>query len=141
VQIDNTIIAGNRIGTSENNVYAAIAAGNVDGSSTTQKTITGVGNLVYQGTTPLNPSKSLIAFSNAPIVADPLLAALANNGGPTTMLPQTGSPAIDAANLNVCVSGATNSIDQRSLPRPSPMGGQCDIGAVEVQVAQSYASL
>jgi hypothetical protein len=83
VQIDNTIIAGNRIGTSENNVYAAIAAGNVDGSSTTQKTITGAGNLVYQGTTPLNPSKSLIAFSNAPIVADPLLAALADNGGPT----------------------------------------------------------
>jgi hypothetical protein len=55
------------------------------------------------------------------------------------MLPQSGSPAINSADFNVCIGSATNSIDQRSLPRPSPMGGQCDIGAVEVQVAQSYA--
>ncbi len=59
------------------------------------------------------------------IVGDPLLEPLADNGGPTlTMLPGTGSPAIDA--------GATSlTSDQRGLGRPSGLAP--DIGAVEVQ--------
>ncbi|WP_431777844.1 IPTL-CTERM sorting domain-containing protein [Ottowia caeni] len=59
---------------------------------------------------------------------DPMLGALANNGGTTmTMLPQTGSPAIDAV---ACI-GLTP--DQRLVARP--LGALCDIGAVEVRVA------
>jgi hypothetical protein len=59
--------------------------------------------------------------------ADPLLGALADNGGQTdTMALQAGSPAIDAA--VDCPPPAT---DQRGQPRPQ--GAGCDSGAFEVQ--------
>jgi hypothetical protein len=60
------------------------------------------------------------------VVANPLLAPLASNGGfaPTHLL-QAGSPAIDAGS---CVVGT----DQRGIPRPQ--GPACDLGAVEVVV-------
>ncbi len=62
--------------------------------------------------------------------ANPLLAPLANNGGPTrTHLPQAGSPALDA--LAASAAG-TLTTDQRGVARVS--GGRLDIGAVEVQV-------
>jgi hypothetical protein len=68
----------------------------------------------------------------------PNLGALAGNGGPTqTRLPLTGSPLIDAIPDPSCQTaplGTGITIDQRSLPRPSPPAGACDIGAVEVQV-------
>jgi Concanavalin A-like lectin/glucanases superfamily/SdrD B-like domain len=67
-------------------------------------------------------------------IAHPLnakLSPLANNGGPTqTLLPQTGSPAINAGSNALIPSGITT--DQRGLPRIS--GGTVDIGAVEVQL-------
>jgi uncharacterized repeat protein (TIGR01451 family) len=60
--------------------------------------------------------------------AKPKLGPLADNGGPTeTMLPESGSPAIDAGTNATC---ATH--DQRGGVRPAPGGGPCDIGAVEV---------
>jgi hypothetical protein len=63
------------------------------------------------------------------ITADPLLAALGNNGGETdTAALQSGSPAIDSAAADVCAP-----TDQRDLPRPQFAG--CDIGAFEVQPA------
>jgi CSLREA domain-containing protein len=56
---------------------------------------------------------------------DPLLAPLANNGGPTdTRALRQGSPAIDAGNAQVC--GTTGS-DQRR----APFVNNCDIGAFE----------
>jgi predicted outer membrane repeat protein len=70
---------------------------------------------------------------------NPALGALADNGGPTqTLLPQTGSPLIDAIANSACqtapvATGITT--DQRLLARPSPPGGACDIGAVEIQVS------
>jgi len=74
---------------------------------------------------------------------NPALGALANNGGPTqTLLPATGSPLIDSIPNGACqtpplASGITT--DQRSLSRPSPTGGACDIGAVEVQTSAPAA--
>jgi hypothetical protein len=68
--------------------------------------------------------------------ANPMLGALAANGGPTnTLLPQTGSPLIDAIPNAACQTGAASGIttDQRGFTRPEPVGGNCDIGAVEVQ--------
>jgi hypothetical protein len=68
---------------------------------------------------------------------DPQLGALAANGGPTqTMLPQTGSPLIDAIPNSACQTAPAAGItaDQRALPRPEQAGGKCDIGAVEVQL-------
>ncbi len=58
----------------------------------------------------------------APLVADPMLAALANNGGPTeTMLPAAGGPAPG-------IGMGCPAMDQRGMPRASP----CTAGAVEV---------
>jgi hypothetical protein len=59
------------------------------------------------------------------IGGDPLLGALADNGGPTlthALLP--GSPAIDAADDAFCPP-----TDQRGITRPQ--GNHCDIGAYE----------
>lgn len=70
---------------------------------------------------------------------DPLLGDLADNGGPTeTMLPQTGSPAIDAiapGTLTCPAAPASSSdlaTDQRGLDRPQ--GAGCDIGSVDTVV-------
>jgi hypothetical protein len=61
--------------------------------------------------------------------SNPLLGALANNGGPTdTMALGAGSPAIDTANP-ACPPPAT---DQRGITRPQ--GTRCDRGAFEVVV-------
>ena len=57
--------------------------------------------------------------------ANPQIAALANNGGPTDThaLPQ-GSPAINGVDASFCPLGST---DQRNAPAPDT----CDIGAYE----------
>jgi hypothetical protein len=60
---------------------------------------------------------------------DPLLGALADNGGPNqTELPATGSPLLDAIPPTACFVDA----DQRGITRPQGTG--CDTGAVEVEV-------
>jgi hypothetical protein len=57
------------------------------------------------------------------LFADPQLAALADNGGPTeTMALAAGSPAID-------VGTSCPDTDQRGMPRNGP----CDAGAFEYQ--------
>jgi hypothetical protein len=64
---------------------------------------------------------------------DPQLGALANNGGPTqTVLPNPGSPLIDAIPISSCQADGAAGIttDQRGVTRPQAAG--CDIGAVEV---------
>jgi hypothetical protein len=73
-----------------------------------------------------NTVNNLITSPESAILfADPLLGALADNGGPTqTRALNTGSPAIDAGN-----SGACPATDQRGVSRPQ--GGGCDIGAYE----------
>lgn len=67
--------------------------------------------------------------------ADPMLAALADNGdvgqsGQTMALP-AGSPAIDNVAAGLCAGVAT---DQRGYPRPSAAGAACDSGAYELFV-------
>ncbi len=67
--------------------------------------------------------------------ADPLLASLNDNGGPTfTHLPMAGSPAVDAFTGNGCVA-----LDQRGVVRPA--GAACDMGAVEIGASQSTPPL
>lgn len=65
---------------------------------------------------------------------DPLLAPLADNGGPTmthALLP--GSPAIDAGSMAYCLEK-----DQRGVDRPQDGNGDgtavCDIGAFELEL-------
>ncbi|HEX2911459.1 MAG TPA: choice-of-anchor Q domain-containing protein [Chloroflexia bacterium] len=69
-------------------------------------------------------------------VKNPKLLPLANYGGPTpTMALDLGSPAIDAADNNVCNAVPVNGIDQRGNPRPTDGNldnkAVCDIGAFE----------
>jgi len=94
-----------------------------------------VAQTIRVGTSATTGSGNLIRtavgfFGGVVSTADPLLAPLANNGGPTrTHLPQAGSPALDALNASAAGTLAT---DQRGFARVS--GGRPDIGAVEVQV-------
>src|SRR5690606_2982347 len=65
-------------------------------------------------------------------VADPMLAPLADNGGPTaTHAPLPGSPLVDTG-----VDAECPTADQRGAPRPFDGDGDgtatCDVGAVEV---------
>ncbi|MFZ5912434.1 MAG: choice-of-anchor Q domain-containing protein [Chloroflexota bacterium] len=63
---------------------------------------------------------------------DPLLDALADNGGPTqTMALLPGSPAIDAGDDATCADAPVDGLDQRGVARPQ--GPHCDIGAYEAQ--------
>lgn len=71
-------------------------------------------------------------FDGGIISLNPLLGPLANNGGPTlTMMPQTGSPAIDTG-VTADASGIT--YDQRGPGFPRVLGAAVDIGAVETPV-------
>lgn len=87
----------------------------------------GGGNLQYPRTKEPdfdNEVNNLITSPTSAILfADPLLNALADNGGHNqTMALQPGSPAIDAGNESACTA-----LDQRDYTRV----GTCDIGAYE----------
>ncbi|MBK8594652.1 MAG: hypothetical protein IPP07_20740 [Holophagales bacterium] len=100
--VRNTILAGNTPGNCTPNLTPGAGSG---------------GNLQWG-------DNSCPGFASA----DPLLGALANNGGPTrTILPGAGSPALDAIPRADCPTGK----DQRGWLRPA--GAGCDLGAVEVQ--------
>lgn len=61
---------------------------------------------------------------------DPQVGPLQDNGGPTpTRAPLPGSPLLDAIPHAAC--SATITADQRGVPRPQPVDGNCDIGPVE----------
>jgi hypothetical protein len=83
------------------------------------------------------PSQNIVGsttgtVSGTPATANPLLGALANNGGPGmyTMLPSAGSPALKAGTT----TGAPTT-DERGDARPA--GGPIDLGAVQVSPAGS----
>ncbi len=84
-----------------------------------------------------DPAGSGISAGPSVLIADPRLAPLADNGGPTrTMALRTGSPALDAATV---LGGFVT--DQRGFPRnrdgDAVAGSAPDIGAYEAQVAPS----
>jgi uncharacterized repeat protein (TIGR01451 family) len=73
------------------------------------------------------------AISNDVKSADPKLGPLQDNGGPTqTRALLTGSPAIDAGEIETCTATAKN-VDQRAVTRPK--GPECDVGAFEYVAA------
>src|SRR6478672_11900468 len=128
VTLENTIIAGNTAANGLGDTTGAPTAGpNVDGAVTS-----GGHNLLGNAT-------EATGFTGAgdQSGANPMLAALADNGGPTqTMKLSIGSPAIDAG----VAAGAT--FDQRGMPRTVDDPGVAnaatsdgtDIGAYEGEV-------
>lgn len=135
VTLQNTIVAGNTAANGLGDTTGAPVPGpNVDG------TITSNGHNL------LGVSTEAGGFGAAgdKVNANPMLAALAANGGPTeTMALQVGSAAIDAG----VAAGA--STDQRGLPRTfddpgvanAPTSDGTDIGAFERQPRQSRCDL
>ncbi len=72
--------------------------------------------------------------------ADPMLGALADNGGPTlTMQPQAGSPLIDTVPSGVCplllLNYTEHQTDARGVSRSA---ADCDTGAVETLPDQTF---
>jgi CSLREA domain-containing protein len=112
VQVRNTIISGNTGGSAPNClVYVA-------------GTLTSLGNnLEFPGTS--------CGFSlPSDRRADPMLGALASNGGPTqTHAIAVGSPAVGAGADAACSATPVSGVDQRGVTRPK--GAHCDIGAYE----------
>lgn len=111
ITITNSILAGNTAATGADDLHTSNAA-------------------------TFNVNYSIVGEASDPLLGDvgnvtatdPMLGALANNGGPTqTMLPLAGSPAINAGDPAFAAPPAT---DQRGQARV--FGGRIDIGAVEV---------
>lgn len=116
VTLINTIVAGNSSAAGTPDLNGAFTSGgynlvgSVDGSS---GIVDGVnGDIAGSNAAPMNPR----------------LAPLNNYGGDTlTHALLFDSPAIDA----VPPANCTLTTDQRGVSRPFPIGGNCDIGAVE----------
>lgn len=76
------------------------------------------------------------------VTGDPLLGALADNGGRTrTMMPAAGSPARNRIPAGTVLGGTTmcRGDDQRGYLRPQPGAANCAIGAVEPGTTQAIA--
>jgi hypothetical protein len=87
------------------------------------------GNYTLEGVSIITGGAGTSSGSGTKLTGDPLLGALANNGGPSdTQLPGAGSPALDAG-MNAGAAGLAT--DQRGLARLS--GAAVDTGSVEVQ--------
>lgn len=125
--ISNSVIA--------NNLGGGGATGVTDASAVAGTTVTRDYSLVR------TPSGTFgTGTGNLADGTDPLLGSLANNGGSTqTMLPQTGSPLINAGSnadfndLSGLIGGSGITTDQRGTGFARISGGTIDIGAVEVQ--------
>ncbi|MHB8447821.1 MAG: choice-of-anchor Q domain-containing protein [Rudaea sp.] len=135
--VNNSTIAGNTAGISGAGLYFSgvanaltlqssivannsVAGANADIATMGAFTIAGSNNLV-------TASASNVTLPVGTLGSDPLLAPLANNGGPTqTMGLLAGSPALDAG------SNPRNlASDQRGAGFPRVLGAAADIGAFE----------
>lgn len=125
----------------------SIVAGN-NGVATSPDITSSTGGTTSQG----NNIIGVVGTSTGWIASDlintnPMLGALANNGGSTmTFLPMSGSPAINAGqNCVLDLSCSANNppaavtTDQRGVARPQ--GANVDIGSVEVASAVANATI
>lgn len=137
--ITNSTISGNSGGGGAVDGYSGtttlsntIVANQIPSTTDCSGTITSNGNNLESSTS--------CGFTGELQNTDPLLGALASNGGPTqTMALSVGSPAIDAGDNAICAAAPVNGIDQRGIVRPQ--GSACDIGAYEVPTASNGPDL
>jgi Periplasmic copper-binding protein (NosD) len=74
--------------------------------------------------------------SDRQAAGDPMLGALANNGGATqTRKPNAGSPLLDFIPIASCQSDGASGITTDQVGTTRPQGAGCEIGAFEVPVA------
>lgn len=133
--ITNSTIAANIAATFALRIGTTAAIANTSISGTVPFTLSAPSDCyLYDGATITTDDHNLIEDGSCPtgsasrLSGDPLLGALADNGGPTqTMLPGVGSPLIDAGSKSACPS-----TDQRGESRFATIANPCDIGAVEV---------
>lgn len=125
----------------------SIVAGN-NGISTSPDITNSSGGITSQGNNIIgNVGTSTGWIASDLLNVNPMLGALANNGGFTmTFLPMTGSPAINAGqNCVVDLTCSANNppfavtTDQRGIARPQ--GSAVDIGSVEVAQAAANATV
>jgi hypothetical protein len=128
VTLENTIVAGNSAANGAGNNASAFTAGpNVDGSVTSN------------GHNLLGVATEAVGFTGTGDLtgANAMLAALADNGGPTeTMEPLAGSDAIDAgvaAGSTLDQRGEARTVDDPGVPNEATSDGT-DIGAFETEV-------
>lgn len=122
VGLNSTIVAGDKAGSSQEDLY--------------RKPSTGGGGFNANYSLIQTTDAALLLTKNQTILGvDPQLGALGDNGGPTqTMLPSGTSPAIDqgkaASGLSTDQRGSSRTVD-RGHTQP-PGGDGTDIGAVEL---------
>jgi hypothetical protein len=136
--VTNATVTSNEAGLQGHGLYNdeimtlknTIVAGNGDENCADNDTLVSAGhNLEDADSCGFDPAQDDL------IDADPLLAPLADNGGPTlTHALLAGSPAIDTADNGLCPNS-----DQRGLPRPIDGNDDglaiCDMGAFEFDPA------
>ena len=97
--------------------------------------ISGGYNLIEQVNTPTNISGDLTGNITG---QDPKLGPLQDNGDPTfTHALLSGSPALNAIPEGSDSYNGAPATDQRGESRPSPAGGNCDVGAYEYHAPPS----
>jgi hypothetical protein len=129
--LTNTIVSGNTTGT------AASVKDDITGAvvGTSSYNIVGV-DTGMTGITNGGANKNQVGTNAAPV--DPLLGALANNGGKTlTHLPAAGSVAINAGTT----TALKDVFDQRGKGFLRFSGTGADIGAVEIQDTTAHPAL
>ncbi len=122
--LQNTIVAGNTSGNLRPDI-SAIATSTVNANFC----LIGIADtFTLSGTSGNNLTGTLATPRN------PMLGALASNGGPTlTMLPDAASSIINAGSNALIPSGLMT--DQRGLGFPRIQGGTVDIGSIERAIA------
>ena len=109
LHVQNSIIYGNTNGRQCSRTLASVSQLSAN-----------VGNIIGSGNCG-TPTGVFGSGGNPQLPASP-------TGSPPYFALSQSSPAVDAVD---CISGLNQ--DQRGLPRPSPAGGRCDIGAYEHQ--------
>lgn len=124
--LTGTIVSGNSAGA------GGIADLLVQQDPSITGTVTANNSLIGSGVSP----NVTLAGSGLLRSDTPMLGALADNGGSTrTMLPQAGSPLLDAGPATIPTFPG-NEFDQRGVGFARISGDSSDIGAVEIQVVK-----
>ena len=145
VTITNSTFSGNSSSASSGLRFAtgtAILNNSIVAGNTGSSQCTNIGTVNAHNTLMEDGTCGVTNGVNGNLTGDPLLGALADNGGTTqTMLLLAGSPAIDACDAALAVDADDNplTVDQRGIGRTQ--GAACDMGAVEVRQARLTATV